>query len=166
MPFWKGGNDVAGRIVDSVQRLVEPILADMDLELFDLKYVKEGKHWFLRVFIDSPQGVDLDICTVVSERLSEELDQKADFIDESYYLEVSSPGVERLLRGIADFKKAVGKDVRLTTYEVINGQKELEGRLALVDEDQVTVSVKQQTHVVDVQVPIDKIASARLAIIL
>jgi len=157
---------MAERIVDSAQKLIEPILVDMDLELFDLKYVKEGKHWFLRVFIDSPQGVDLDICAKVSERLSEVLDQKADFIDEFYYLEVSSPGVERLLRGIADFKKAVGKDVRLTTYEVINGQKELEGRLALVDEDQVTVSVKQKTRIIDVQVPMDKIASARLALIL
>ncbi|GGE46249.1 ribosome maturation factor RimP [Pullulanibacillus camelliae] len=156
---------MAGRIVESAKELIEPILDDLDLELFDLKYVKEGKNWFLRVFIDSPHGVDLDTCTRVSERLSEALDQNEALIDDAYYLEVSSPGAERPLRGIEDFKKAVGKDVRLTTYEAIDGHKEIEGRLVSAAEDGVTVSVKHKTRVTDIQVPIDKIANARLAII-
>ena len=155
---------MAGKIVEAANEIIAPILEELDLELFDLKYVKEGKTWFLRVFIDSPHGVDLDTCARVSERLSEALDEN-DFIDDPYYLEVSSPGAERPLRGIDDYKKAIGKDVRLSTYVAIDGKKEIEGRLTDVTEDFLTVSIKQKTRTQDVQVPIEKIANATLAII-
>ncbi|GGH82095.1 ribosome maturation factor RimP [Pullulanibacillus pueri] len=155
---------MAGKIVETAKEIIEPILQELDLELFDLKYVKEGKTWFLRVFIDSPSGIDLDTCTRVSERLSEALDEK-DFIDDAYYLEVSSPGAERPLRGLEDFKKAIGKDVRITTYEAIDGHKEFEGHLLDVTDDFVTVAMKEKTKRYEVQVPIEKIANATLAII-
>ncbi len=79
------------KVTNIVEELVTPILADMDLELVDIEYVKEGKNWFLRVFIDSDNGVDIEQCGMVSEKLSEKLDE-VDPIPHNYFLEVSSPG--------------------------------------------------------------------------
>ncbi|KHF30962.1 Ribosome maturation factor RimP [Anoxybacillus sp. BCO1] len=85
------------KVTHIVEELVTPIVTDMGLELVDIEYVKEGKNWFLRVFIDSPTGIDIDQCGVVSERLSEKLDE-IDPIPHNYFLEVSSPGAERPLK--------------------------------------------------------------------
>ncbi|MCO7125960.1 ribosome maturation factor RimP [Sporolactobacillus shoreicorticis] len=155
---------MASVIAKMTDDLISPILREMNLELVDIEYVKEGKNLFLRVFIDTPQGVDLDTCAVVSEKLSEVLDEK-DPIKEAYFLEVSSPGAERPLKKFGDFEKAVGKDVRLTTYEPIDGAKVFEGNLTEVNKDFVVLAIKNKTRVNHVTLPFDKIASSRLAII-
>lgn len=85
------------KITDIVTELVQPILVDLHLELVDIEYVKEGKNWFLRLFIDKDTGVDIEECGLVSERLSEKLDE-IDPIPHNYFLEVSSPGAERPLK--------------------------------------------------------------------
>ncbi|MCO7174727.1 ribosome maturation factor RimP [Sporolactobacillus kofuensis] len=145
--------------------LISPILRALNLELVDVEFVKEGKNHFLRVFIDNPQGdVDLDTCAAVSEKLSEALDEK-DPIKEAYFLEVSSPGAERPLKKFEDFVKSVGKDVHLTTYEPIQGNKVFEGNLTEVNKDYVVLAIKNKTRVEHVTLPFDKIASSRLAII-
>ncbi|MBM7644384.1 ribosome maturation factor RimP [Scopulibacillus daqui] len=155
---------MASKVAELTKELVEPILSDLDLELVDVEYVKEGKNWFLRVFIDSPEGVDLDTCTAVSERLSETLDEK-DPIKEPYYLEVSSPGAERPLKNLKDYKQAVNKNVRITTYEPINGEKAFEGELTEVSDNQIVLAIKKKNKVETVEIPFEKVASARLAII-
>ncbi|MFD2616853.1 ribosome maturation factor RimP [Terrilactibacillus laevilacticus] len=155
---------MAGKISEQTKELILPILDQLDIELVDLEYVKEGKNWFLRVFIDSPKGVDLDMCTAVSERLSEALD-KDDPIKEAYFLEVSSAGAERPLKTNEDLKKAVQKQVHITTYEPINGAKQFEGKLIHADEQAVTLAIKNKTRVEEITLPVEKIASARLAII-
>ncbi|MBA2873954.1 ribosome maturation factor RimP [Thermaerobacillus caldiproteolyticus] len=152
------------KVTEVVEELVTPILNDMNLELVDIEYVKEGKNWFLRVFIDSEQGVDIEQCGVVSEKLSEKLDI-VDPIPYNYFLEVSSPGAERPLKKLADFERAVGKNVYIKTYEPIEGEKEFEGELTAFDGTTATVTVKEKTRKKIVEVPYEKIASARLAVI-
>ncbi|ANB59352.1 ribosome maturation factor RimP [Anoxybacillus voinovskiensis] len=152
------------KVTEVVEELVVPILDDMDLELVDIEYVKEGKNWFLRVFIDSEEGIDIEQCGVVSEKLSEKLDA-VDPIPYNYFLEVSSPGAERPLKKAKDFERAVGKNVYIKTYEPIEGEKEFEGELTNFDGQTVTVTVKQKTRRKSIDIPFEKIASARLAVI-
>lgn len=152
------------KVTHIVEELVTPIVTEMGLELVDIEYVKEGKNWFLRVFIDSPTGIDIDQCGVVSERLSEKLDE-VDPIPHNYFLEVSSPGAERPLKKMKDFERAVGKNVYVKTYEPIDGQKEFEGLLTAFDGQTVTLEVKVKTKKKTVTIPYEKVASARLAVI-
>ncbi|HET6872250.1 MAG TPA: ribosome maturation factor RimP [Sporolactobacillaceae bacterium] len=154
---------MAGKIVELTKELCLPILDALDLEFVDAEYVKEGKNMFLRVFIDSPMGVDLDMCSRVSERLSEVLDE-VDPIKDPYFLEVSSPGAERPLKNVSDYHKSVGKNVRLTTYEPIEKEKVFEGELLAVNEDHLIVNVRRKTQTKAIKIPFDKIASARLAV--
>lgn len=155
---------MAGRIVELTTEICKPILDQLDLELVDVEYVKEGKNMFLRVFIDSPVGVDLDMCSRVSEQLSEVLDER-DPIKDPYFLEVSSPGAERPLKNVNDYHKAIGKQVRVTTYEMIDKAKVFEGELKEVQEEALIVTVKVKTRSKDVTIPFNKVASARLAVV-
>lgn len=125
--------------------MVNPILDDLNLELVDIEYVKEGPNYFLRVFIDKDNGVDIDECAAVSEKLSEKLDE-VDPIPENYFLEVSSPGAERPLKKDKDFQKAIGKNVHIKTYEPIDNEKTFEGILTSFDGNVVTVEVKIKTR--------------------
>jgi len=151
------------RITDLVEELVTPITEEMNLELVDIEYVKEGKNYFLRVFIDSDTGVDIEECGTHSERLGEKLDE-IDPIPHNYFLEVSSPGAERPLKNESDFQKAIGKNVAIKTYEPIDGEKEFEGELTSFDGDLVKLSVKVKTRTKEVTIPYEKVAKARLAV--
>ncbi|MBN6887202.1 ribosome maturation factor RimP [Cytobacillus horneckiae] len=152
------------KVTEVVEQLVTPILSDLQLELVDIEYVKEGKEWFLRVFIDKDSGVDIEECGMVSERLSEKLDE-VDPIPYNYFLEVSSPGAERPLKKEQDFVKAVGKNVFIKTYEPIDGEKTFEGVLTAFDGKTVTVDMQIKTRKKTVQIPYGKIANARLAVV-
>lgn len=143
--------------------LVTPILEEMQLELVDIEYVKEGKDWFLRLFIDKDGGVDIAECGVVSEKLSEKLDE-VDPITHNYFLEVSSPGAERPLKKESDFKKAIDKNVHIKTYEPIDGSKTFEGKLLDFDGETVIVEIKIKTRKKTVEIPYGKVAKARLAV--
>ena len=123
------------KVIETVSQLVTPIVDEMGLELVDIEYVKEGKDWFLRVFIDKHAGIDIEECGLVSEKLSEKLDE-LDPITHNYFLEVSSPGAERPLKKKQDFEKAIGKNVYIKTYEPLNGEKKFEGILVEFDGDQ------------------------------
>ena len=152
------------KITEEVEKLVSPIVNDLELELVDIEFLKEGRDWFLRVYIDTPQGdIDIDQCALVSERLSEELD-RTDPIPQNYFLEVSSPGAERPLKKEADFQKAVGQYVYIKTYEPIDGMKEFEGYLLAYDTDIAEVEIRIKTRKVKVSIDKEKIAFARLAI--
>ncbi|MFY4773922.1 ribosome maturation factor RimP [Metabacillus sp. RGM 3146] len=152
------------KVTDVVADLAAPIVNELGLELVDIEYVKEGKNWFLRVFIDSDDGVDIEECGIVSERLSEKLDP-LDPIPHNYFLEVSSPGAERPLKKEADFQKAIGKHVNIKTYEPIDGEKVFEGILESFDGKTVTVTVTIKTRKKQVEIPYEKVAGARLAVI-
>jgi len=146
-----------------VEELVTPIVDEMNLELVDIEYVKEGKNWFLRVFVDSDTGVDIEECGQLSEKLSVKLDE-VDPIPHNYFLEVSSPGAERPLKNAKDFEKSIGKHVLVKTYEPINGEKQFEGELTSFDGETVTLNIRVKTRTKEVTIPYEKIAKARLAV--
>ncbi|ATH91456.1 ribosome maturation factor RimP [Bacillus glycinifermentans] len=154
---------MSSKVVETASEMVQPILDNLQLELVDIEFVKEGQNWFLRVFIDSDDGVDIEECAKVSEALSEKLDE-ADPIQQNYFLEVSSPGAERPLKKEADFTKALGKNVYIKTYEPIEGNKEFEGKLSAFDGETVEITVTIKTRQKKIQIPYEKIAKARLAV--
>jgi ribosome maturation factor RimP len=158
----KGGMKMS-KVTEVVEDLVTPIVTELEMELVDIEYVKEGKNWFLRVYIDKDNGVDIEECGIVSERLSEKLDS-LDPIPHNYFLEVSSPGAERPLKKEKDFQKAIGKNVFIKTYEPIDDEKNFEGLLTAFDGETVTIEVKVKTRKKTIVLPFDKIANARLAI--
>lgn len=151
------------KVTDLVEELARPILDDMELELVDIEYVKEGKNWFLRLFIDKENGVDIEECGLVSERLSAQLDE-IDPIPHNYFLEVSSPGAERPLKKEKDFVNAIGKKVHVKTYEPIDGEKVFEGKLNDFNEGTLIIEVMVKTRVKTIEVPLDKVSKARLAV--
>lgn len=152
---------MANPIKQVVYDLVQPYIIENGFELVDIEYTKEGKNRYLRVFVDKEDGIDIEDCSRISEYLSQKLDE-ADPIREAYFLEVSSPGAERPLKEPKDFKKAVGKNVYVSTYEPIDGAKEFEGELTAYDEQHLIVREGKK----EVHIPAAKVASARLAVIL
>ncbi len=154
---------LSSQVIKTTQELLRPILEPKNLELVDVEYIKEGKNWFLRVYIDKPGGVDITECGEVSEELSEKLDN-TDPIKEAYFLEVSSPGVERPLKTQEDFKNNVNNNIFVKLYEPIEGEKEYEGILKSFDNDLLTIEYKVKTRKKEVELPYDKIAKARLAV--
>lgn len=151
------------KVTEVVEELALPILEELQLELVEVEYVKEGKNWFLRVYIDKETGVDLEDCGKTSEKLSEKLDE-VDPIPQIYFLEVSSPGAERPLKKEKDFLNAIGKNVYIKTYEPILNEKEFEGIMTSYDGNEVTLEVKIKTRKKTIVIPFEKVAKARLAI--
>jgi len=151
------------KVTEVVEELAEPIFQELGLELVEIEYVKEGKSWFLRVYIDKDNGVDIEDCGLVSEKLSEKLDE-LDPIPHNYFLEVSSPGAERPLKKDKDFQKAIGKNVFIKTYEPIDGEKSFEGTLLEFDGQHLKIEMKIKTRKKTIELPYEKVANARLAV--
>ena len=124
----------------TVWELAEPIAVQEGCFIYDIEYVKEGGIWFLRVYIDKDGGVSLDECEVVSRALSTVLD-KADPIQQNYYLEVSSPGVERKLKTKEHFERYIGETIDIGLYKAINKSKQLTGTLKGYENDVITVEI-------------------------
>jgi ribosome maturation factor RimP len=146
-------------VVEIVTDLVTPILDELTFELVDIEYVKEGKNWFLRVFIDKTGGIDINECALVSEKLGEKLDTiDPDPIPQAYFLEVSSPGAERPLKKEEDYEQALGN------YINVEGEKQFQGFLESFDKDELTLRVKIKTQEKIMTFERKNIAKARLAI--
>ncbi|MBO0449961.1 ribosome maturation factor RimP [Enterococcus sp. MJM12] len=152
-------------VVETVTGLVQPILDEQNFELVEVEFVKEGKSWFLRVFIDKEGGIDIEECAYVSEKLSEKLDSlDPDPIPQAYFLEVSSPGAERPLKKEADYEKAVGEYIHISLYQAIDGQKQYEGFLMSLSETELVLKIKIKTREKELTFDRKNIAKARLAI--
>ena len=113
---------------EKVYGLIKETVEEQGVSRWDVRFLKEGASWYLRVFIDSPNGISIDDCTNVSHAIDPIIDE-ADPIDVSYYLEVCSPGLERELTRPNHFEKSVGKTVKIKLYKAIDGVKELTGIL-------------------------------------
>ena len=118
---------------EKVYSLIKEAVENCGVELWDVRFLKEGASWYLRVFIDKPEGINIDDCTEVSHAIDPIIDE-ADPIDVSYYLEVCSPGIERELTRNEHFKKSVGKKIKLKLYKALDGVKEFIGILLSADE--------------------------------
>lgn len=125
------------------EALVSPIVEKYGFELVDVEYVKEGGSFYLRAYIDKPGGITVDDCETVSRDFSDKLDE-ADFIEEAYIMEVSSPGLGRPLKKEKDFKRSIGKEVEIRTYRPIDREKEFYGVLKAYDENSVTIDCEEE----------------------
>ena len=125
-----------------VERYLLPLVEEHHFELVDVEYVKEAGTWYLRAYIDKEGGIAVDDCEVISRKLGEWLD-KEDFIDESYILEVSSPGLGRPLKKEKDFQRNLGEEVEVRTFRAIDGQKEFTGVLKAYDKESVTIELEE-----------------------
>lgn len=128
------------------QELLMPIIERNSFELVDVEYVKEAGTYYLRAYIDKEGGFTIDDCELVSRELSDLLDEK-DFIDDSYILEVSSPGLGRVLKKENDYKRNIGKEIEIKLFKPINGQKEYEGILVSYTDDDVCVKLSDETEI-------------------
>ena len=152
-------------VVETVTDLVTPILQDHDFYLYDLEFVKEGKSWYLRVYIDKDGGITLEDCALVSDELSEALDNvEPDPIPQAYFLEVSSPGAERPLKKDEDYQRAIDHYIHISLYQQINGQKVYEGTLTQLSDKEITLDYLDKTRHRQITIDRQKIAQARLAI--
>ena len=125
---------------EKVYGLIKETVEAQGVSLWDVRFLKEGASWYLRVFIDKPEGISIDDCTNVSHAIDPIIDE-ADPIDVSYYLEVCSAGLERELTRQSHFEACVGKRVKIKLYKALNGDKELTGVLKAAA-DTVTIETE------------------------
>lgn len=144
-------------ISEIVSQMALPIAEEAGCELVDVEYVKEGGNWFLRVYIDKPGGVALDDCEKVSRPLEKKIDE-TDPIPHAYYLEVSSPGLERPLKKPGDYIKAVGSPVEIKLFKSVGDRKRFEGELISCDGKSITM---KDEHNENLQFQIEQIAKAK-----
>jgi ribosome maturation factor RimP len=148
-----------GSVTESIEELVTPIINENRLELVDVEYKKEGKNWFLRIFIDKEGGVMVDDCTRVSRQIEDLIDVE-EIVPSSYVLEVSSPGLDRPLKKEKDFLRFKGKRVHVTTYTPIHQQKNFKGTIRDFQKDVLFLDIDSQR----VEIPRNQIAKAKLEI--
>ena len=132
------------KLEEKVEKLLKDTIESLGYELYDVEYVKEGKNYFLRIYIDKPEGIDLKDCEKVNDAISDKLDE-ANYIKEPYFLEVSSPGVERVLRKDRHLEQNMGEEIEIKLFKKDeNGKKEYQGILKNFDEDKIILEQIKQ----------------------
>ncbi|AWZ49820.1 ribosome maturation factor RimP [Clostridiaceae bacterium 14S0207] len=126
-----------------LNNLIKPIVEKSGYELYHLEFVKEGGEDYLRVYIDNEQGIILDDCVKVNKLVSEALDVE-DLIKDFYYLEISSPGIERVLHNDRHLQKYMGFNVKIKLKNLVKGKKKLEGILEGFDEENVVINLEEE----------------------
>lgn len=134
-------------IEERVEELIKDKIENIGYSLYDVEYAKEGPNYYLRIFIDNEKGIDLDDCEKVSNEINEKLDE-ADYIKEQYYLEVSSPGIERVLRKDRHLEQNIGKQVEAKLFKKDErGNKNYTGELKAFDTDTVTIETSEEIKI-------------------
>ncbi len=136
-------------IEERVETLVKPTIESIGYDLYDVEYAKEGKNYFLRILIDKSEGIDLEDCEKVNDAINDLLDE-ADYIKEQYFLEVSSPGIERILRKDKHLKQNIGKEIYIKLFKKDEkGKKEYQGILQEFKEEKIMIEV--ETEVIEIE---------------
>ncbi len=156
------------KITELVPEILEPFLLENGYELFNIEYLKEGKDWVLRIYIDksdsslgNEENVGIEDCEKVSRYVSDKLDE-LDPIERNYYLEVSSPGLDRPLLRDSDFQKYKGRMVDVFLYKPINGQKVITGELEGLKENVISLIIDKQNKI---ELLRDQVAKTKLTVI-
>ncbi|AKN29467.1 ribosome maturation protein RimP [Clostridium carboxidivorans P7] len=145
-------------LIDELTNLVKPIVTELNYDLYYLELVREGKDNYLRIYIDKEnEGISLQDCEKVSRAVSEMLDVK-DPIKEGYYLEVSSPGIERILHTDEHLQKYTGNDVVVNISGLLNGKKKYEGQLVNFNNEELNIKVEDE----EISIPREKISTVNL----
>lgn len=135
----KGGNTVS-----AVWEIAEPIAKSLGYELWDVRFEKEGANWYLRIFIDQEDGISINDCVDMSHAIDKPLDE-ADPIEQSYCLEVCSPGLERDLKRDAHFEKCIGEKIMVKLIRPVDGQREFKGTLESYDNGNFELLLEEGT---------------------
>lgn len=154
------------KIRDIVEEQLQEFFSENGYELYNVEFVKEGKDWFLRVYVDKVQDapqeyIGIEDCEKVSRFLSEKLDE-LDPIEQNYYLEVSSPGMDRALLKESDYRRFSGKVVEVKLYKAIDGQKEIRGTLEGLQDGRVIVIDEKNKRW---ELSLEQVAKTKLAVI-
>ena len=136
------------KIEESVWKYIEPTVNDLGLSIYDVEYVKEGTSWYLRVFIDKEDGVSIEDCENVSRAIDPLLDE-LNPIKTAYSLEVSSPGIERVLRRDEHFNNYLNSKVEVSLFKPIDGNKKIECVLIGIDSNEITVNYEDKNIKID-----------------
>lgn len=131
-----------GNTVNKIKEIIQPIADEMGLKIWDVRFMKEGVSWYLRIFIDKDGGISVDDCANFSRAIDKPIDE-ADPIDGSYFMEVCSPGLERELTRPEHFEVSIGKDVFLRTIRPIDGVRDFSGKLTAYNDGLITVELKE-----------------------
>lgn len=123
---------------ERTEALLTPIAQANGVSVYDVEYVKEGADYYLRAYIDKPEGVSILDCENVSRALSDELDRE-DFIPDAYVLEVSSPGLGRTLKKDRHLQNSIGREVEVKLFKPLEGRREFAGRLESFDADSIVI---------------------------
>ena len=154
------------RVKDAARDLLADFLEEHALELFHIEFVKEGRERYLRIYIDKPEEsgeyVSIEDCEMVSRYLSDRLDE-ADLIEENYFLEVSSPGLDRPLLKDSDYVRFAGRQVDVSLYRGVNGKKQISGELIGLKDGIVTV---REENGEILSLPMEQISKTKLAVII
>ena len=143
-------------LIKEIYGIVEPMAKELNLEIYHIEYVKENGEYYLRIYIEKDGGIALSDCEALSRRVSDVMDEK-DPITEAYFLEVSSPGLNRTLFTEAHYKRFVGREVMVKLAKAIDGKKSVKGILKEVNEENIVVEADSL-----VIVPKDKIKSTNI----
>lgn len=130
-------------IESKVEKLMAPRIENLGYELYDVEYVKEGKDYYLRIYIESENGISLDDCEKVSNEITDILD-KEDYIKEQYFLEVSSTGVEKVLKKDKHLEANIGTEVQVKLFKPINKNKQYQGILKNFNENAVIIETNEE----------------------
>ncbi|MCR5520689.1 MAG: ribosome maturation factor RimP [Lachnospiraceae bacterium] len=133
------------------------VTESLGFELVDVEFVKEGSEYYLRIYIDKEGGIDINDCEAASRKISDLLDEK-DPIGEPYILEVSSPGMFRVLKKDKDLERSIGKTVLVKFFKAIDGEKQIRGELESFDSSGITVKAEETS----IKVPRDNVAKISL----
>ena len=136
-------------IEEKVENLLNNKIEELGYDLYDVEYAKEGKNYYLRIFIDKPEGIDLTDCEKVNDAINTLLDD-ANYIKEQYFLEVSSPGIERVLRKDKHLEQNKGKEIRINLFKKAqNGNKEYQGILKDFNNAQIIIEIEDEKIEID-----------------
>ena len=141
---------MSSNIESKVTNLLEEIINNLGYDLYDVYYVKEGKDYYLRIIIDKQAGIDLDDCEKVNNSINDILDE-ADLIKEQYFLEVSSSGLERVLRKEKHFKSQIGNMILVKLFKAINKQKEIQGILKEYNDNNIILEDENKQIIIEKQ---------------
>lgn len=145
-------------LINEISNIVAPIAADLNYEVYHIEYVKENGDYYLRIYIDKDGGIFLSDCEALSRRVSDVLDE-VDPIKEAYFLEVSSPGLNRRLFTDNHYVKFIGREVLVRLTKALDGNKNFKGILKEVNEDNIVVALEEEKLQI---IPKDKIKSTNL----
>lgn len=146
-------------IIEKVEAIVTPYLKEMSLELVDVEFILDGGFWYLRIFIENLLGeISIEDCSILSGKIDEEIDE---LIEERFFLEVSSPGIERPLKKIDDFVRFKGADIKVLLKHKLEDKKSFKGKLKdVINQDEIIIATEEEENL---SIPYKEIKKANIS---